>query len=822
MHSLDPSQTSPRKRLKLSKSSSTPSMPQLDGPAEDHPPMDPVEEQPLKADDEDTLPKDAQLEREIQVGITEYVDSASPGFSGILKKRYTDFLVNEILPSGKVLHLESLTVPRAKRDATSNIRAAGAKTEASSQTLQSNKDKTSQPGSQAEAPKPEVPNDGIVAPVSETVGQEPSQAAKAEDQSQDDLQMFKVPAEDQALLATYFNPKITRAILIFNEKILESPMSKPKAFGIITSEPISDRALRTTIHREIRRIFSSRLETTTNAEGEMIISCSSGSSSWGTREKVPQSTWASKGKLSWQELGGQHLHFTLYKENKDTMEVVAFLARQLKMYAKDFQFAGTKDRRGVTVQRVSVHRVYADRLAALNKTLRGAKLGGYEYHPRGLELGDLQGNDFTITLRDCSFPETEGMDITQKIALANKALQASVASLKEKGFINYYGLQRFGTFSTGTDIVGVKMLQEDFKSAVKAILSYRPEALEAADDPVSSASAKDLIAADDKARARAIQMFNESGMIYPALDILPGKFSAEHAIIRHLGTRDRKTGNRERENDFQGALHSITRNLRLMYVHAYQSLVWNVVASERWRRWGSEVVEGDLILINEHASDEPMPPQKDEVDDNGEIVVHPAAHDRGASMNEKFERARPLFKEEASSGKYSIFDIVLPTPGYDVAYPENELHQFYKDFMASERGGGLDPHSMRRSWKDISLSGSYRKFIGRVGPSIGFEVKRYTGENEPIVETDLEKIQKANKMAQQNRSTVAEPSGQGAQSEEVKLGAPEDHSQDEANGKIAVVLKMQLRSSQYATMALRELMKHHGVQTYKPDYGGGR
>ena len=40
--------------------------------------------------------------------------------------------------------------------------------------------------------------------------------------------------------------------------------------------------------------------------------------------------------------------------------------------------------------------------------------------------------------------------------------------------------------------------------------------------------------------------------------------------------------------------------------------------------------------------------------------------------------------------------------------------------------------------------------------------------------------------------------------------------------KIAVILKIQLGSSQYATMALRELMKAGGVKTYKPDFGGGR
>jgi hypothetical protein len=46
--------------------------------------------------------------KEAEVGITDYVSAESPGFRGLLKKRYTDFLVNEILPNGQVVHLQRL------------------------------------------------------------------------------------------------------------------------------------------------------------------------------------------------------------------------------------------------------------------------------------------------------------------------------------------------------------------------------------------------------------------------------------------------------------------------------------------------------------------------------------------------------------------------------------------------------------------------------------------------------------------------------------------------------------------------------------------
>ena len=46
--------------------------------------------------------------------------------------------------------------------------------------------------------------------------------------------------------------------------------------------------------------------------------------------------------------------------------------------------------------------------------------------------------------------------------------------------------------------------------------------------------------------------------------------------------------------------------------------------------------------------------------------------------------------------------------------------------------------------------------------------------------------------------------------------------EDSANkDKVAVILKFQLGSSQYATVALRELSRG-GIQQYKPDFSGGR
>lgn len=55
----------------------------------------------------------AQLEQEKSAGITVFA-SESAGFGGVVKKRYTDFLVNEISTDGTVFHLDELTGPAVK------------------------------------------------------------------------------------------------------------------------------------------------------------------------------------------------------------------------------------------------------------------------------------------------------------------------------------------------------------------------------------------------------------------------------------------------------------------------------------------------------------------------------------------------------------------------------------------------------------------------------------------------------------------------------------------------------------------------------------
>lgn len=82
----------------------------------------------------------------------------------------------------------------------------------------------------------------------------------------------------------------------------------------------------------------------------------------------------------------------------------------------------------------------AAKLARANSRMHAIAVGNFTPSATALRLGDLAGNLFTIALR-CLEGSTEHAT-------------AAVAALRESGFINYYGLQRFGSGSNATHTVG--------------------------------------------------------------------------------------------------------------------------------------------------------------------------------------------------------------------------------------------------------------------------------------------------------------------------------------------------------------------------------
>ncbi|CAJ0931443.1 unnamed protein product, partial [Mesorhabditis belari] len=250
----------------------------------------------------------------------------------------------------------------------------------------------------------------------------------------------------------------------------------------------------------------------------------------------------------------KYCHFTLVKENKDSGYALNIIAKFLGI--KDnglFKMCGIKDRRAVTTQRISVTRVSKERLMDLNRTLRGMSIYDCEYSDTPLKLGAHWGNRFDIILRSVK-PEFRG------------ELEKRGNEMGTRGFINYFGTQRFGTFSGSTASIGREILRRQWEAAVQIILEDK--------------DAKGTV-------AEATREWNKTKDAKQALSLLKGanKFaSIEGQVLNAL----------VRGSTWQQAILALPTNTCSLYVHAYQSLLWNKAVTRRVGEHGEKVIDGDV------------------------------------------------------------------------------------------------------------------------------------------------------------------------------------------------------------------------------------
>lgn len=624
---------------------------------------------------------------EKDVGITHYLSNDIVGFKGQIKQRYTDFLVNEITKEGEVVHLNDKGFNMPRK------------------------------------PRPT-----------------PEQIQKSEKEELEKRQEFKVDNELREELVGLLGEEDVA-------KIEDVYRSNTK---IETSRSFDDKLERTKIHQLLRKAFDNKLESVTTESNHFVVGMASRQTRVSKQELIDQ-TKDENGVENWGYGPSKaFIHFTVYKENKDTMDVANTLAKFMRVPTRLIRFSGTKDRRAVTCQRMSISKIGLDRVNALNKGLKGVVLGGYKFEDEQLNLGDLQGNEFTIAIRDVAM-KSENDDL-------EKILEEGVKSLKENGFINYFGMQRFGTFSVSTHQIGQALLSGNWKHAVDLIMAEQENVL-----PISMDARK--IWAETK------------NPIYAA-KAMPRQCLAELAILNSLSNEEKdEETNDYTSSSYHDAIIRIPRNLRTMYVHAYQSYVWNKVTSERIKLFGLNVVPGDLVIDDVETS-----PQTTDLVTGDE--------DFDEDLREaKFIRARPVTEEEVAANKFSIEDVVLPTPGFDIVYPaDKQLNQLYVDIMSKDN---MNPFDMKRKVRDFSLAGSYRTIINKP-TDLEYHIVNYENPTDQLINTDLEMLN-----AKRGKDN-------GQKYMKTKL---ERYVTNKNGSKKAVVIKFKLGVSAYATMALRELMK---------------
>ncbi len=272
------------------------------------------------------------------------------------------------------------------------------------------------------------------------------------------------------------------------------------------------------------------------------------------------------GRLPPRAMSGRFTIARVRAVNWENNRLMQAMARDLSIGRGRIGFAGTKDKRAVTTQFFSF-KASPDRVEGLD--VPGVEVLDTYSANRPLSVGKLLGNRFTITVRNLD-PKTP------------EEIEAELAGIKARldelgGFPNYFGLQRFGVVRPITHRVGAALVRGDCERAV-----------------VDYVTSVNPLEPEEERRART--ELGESRDWSGALEDFPARLTFERTLVYHLA---------HEPGDFVGALRKLPDNLLQMFVHAYQSHLFNRMLSRRLEAGLplNQPVEGDIVLpVDRHGN----------------------------------------------------------------------------------------------------------------------------------------------------------------------------------------------------------------------------
>ncbi|XP_036310415.1 pseudouridylate synthase 7 homolog-like protein isoform X2 [Pipistrellus kuhlii] len=413
-----------------------------------------------------------------------------------------------------------------------------------------------------------------------------------------------------------------------------------------TFKPDTNKDHRKAVHHFVNKKFGNLVETKSFPEANYNAGNPNTVITVRFREKAHKHR---KRSVECQERKVIYTAFTLQKENIEMFEAIGFLAVILGVIPSDFSYAGLKDKKAITYQAMVVRKVTPERLKDIEKEIKKKRMNVFNIRSvdDSLRLGQLKGNHFDIVIRNLKNQINDSANLRERILEA-------IENVKHKGFVNYYGPQRFGMGrKVHTDQIGLALLKSEMVKSVRLFLT--PEDL---DDPVN----------------RAKKYFLQTEDAKGTLSLMPEFKVRERALLESL----HRFGMTE-EGCIQ-AWFSFPHSMRIFYIHAYSSKIWNEAVSYRLATYGSRVVEGDLVCLDEDGDDEQFPNNK----------VH------------------LVTEEEESANAYAIHQVVLPVLGYNVQYPKNEVGLWYQEVLNRD---GLQTCRFKVPTLKLNVPGCYRKIL---------------------------------------------------------------------------------------------------------------
>ncbi len=335
---------------------------------------------------------------------------------------------------------------------------------------------------------------------------------------------------------------------------------------------------------------------------------------------------------------GNYLVLKVTKKNWDTPGLVRQISKKLRIGQKRIGYAGNKDRRSLSVQYFTVWNMDEGEIAGLKIPDVDIEVVGKSN--KRIDLGDLKGNNFTIVVRDMEDHTT--MDDT-------------LSELEIKGVPNFFGHQRFGAQRAITHEIGKLLIKQEYESA---LWSYVGRSF-----PTEPEDTRKIRESAWESRDPSI------------IKEFPHYLRYEKVLLHKL---------LEGKTPLEAIL-SLPKNMVILFIHAYQSYLFNRLLSRRIREFEDlkYVEERDMVIISDR---EGIPDER-----KYEVV-----------KKSTLKSARKLV--ECRRGH-----LALPLPGFDVRIPENSwVEENLNEILEEE---GVELHDFDHEVGMLRSRGSYRPAV---------------------------------------------------------------------------------------------------------------
>lgn len=261
---------------------------------------------------------------------------------------------------------------------------------------------------------------------------------------------------------------------------------------------------------------------------------------------------------------GLFFHGVLSKKLIDTPQAINLIANKLNIPQNWIGYAGLKDSLGDTHQRISIFNFDEGEINSL--TFNKFKVHSLSRQLYEVNLGDLQGNQFEILMNS-----TETENDLANLEKMKERIQEITESLTNKGFPNFFGLQRFGSKRPITHFIGRLLLQGKIEEAVKLYLTKTSDL-----ENEKMRNSRILLA----------ETWNYAQFLYN----IPNQYKYEYLISKSL---------LKNPKNFKKAFNQIPNNIKKLFIHAYQSYIFNSILSYLIEKKDEELMLGcTLPLIN--------------------------------------------------------------------------------------------------------------------------------------------------------------------------------------------------------------------------------